>query len=44
MVQQRLFCKVEKRFEIDSLLTDVPFMLGEVKPLEDEAAHNEMEF
>jgi ATP-dependent Lon protease len=33
-----------KRFSINTLLTDFPFMMGIVQPLEDEPAHNEMEF
>ena len=33
-----------KRFIIKSLLTDTPFMYGEVTPLEDEVPHNQLEF
>lgn len=33
-----------KRFVIKALITDTPFMYGEVTPLEDEAPHNQLEF
>ncbi len=33
-----------KRFKINALLTDTPFMRGAILALDDEAAHNEMEF